>query len=518
MVELKLESYADGLLPKDCFLSVRIGESQKLAALANDRVFKFPQMSERRIGKVELFRRIGSCSIDVDPSNPFKREVDVDCKDAGFGKVGLKFAVGGNDNSAPKKEEEKETGGKRAGKMKAARDYLNRHGLEAHLSDAMQLVLRERPENPVRAFAEKLLLAADAGDKLPPIDGGKPTEEGPPMPASRVQQTAPEEPPKQVTPKNRPAQLEPIAGKSTATRAPVTIVPFNAYYAEHFRSCAPAAMSKVHSLFGAKEVKAKPENKAVASVLPFADYYKANFKVVRAKPENKAVTSVLPFADYCKANFKACSPQAMGRFHSLFPAQAKPAPKALESAAPKASEPPASSMKETENAKRPSVGTWLCSLPVAQLRKAAPKAIEPAVSAPEQKRWVHKASVGTWLAHTLVEDPQAPPAPPAAAPAAPQPVASQAKVIASPQLPSSTGPKAMLLPSVGTWVSRPQPVKKVEPSYQFRPSVGSWLVAPTYTIEEDTKPASKKTAVVPSTMLLGASFASCGIRPTVAFL
>lgn len=54
MVELSLETSEHGL-PKDCYLSIRVGEVQKLSRLSGTRSFKFPQSTKSRFGKIEVF-------------------------------------------------------------------------------------------------------------------------------------------------------------------------------------------------------------------------------------------------------------------------------------------------------------------------------------------------------------------------------------------------------------------------------------------------------------------------------
>merc|ERR1719414_212412 len=92
MVELRLESLGEAHLPKECFVSVRIGDTQKLSRLASSRVYRFPQ-GDRRYGKIEVFRRIGACSIDVDPESAGTREVSINCEEGGFGSLALRIGI-----------------------------------------------------------------------------------------------------------------------------------------------------------------------------------------------------------------------------------------------------------------------------------------------------------------------------------------------------------------------------------------------------------------------------------------
>mmetsp|Transcript_45038 Transcript_45038/g.104330 ORF Transcript_45038/g.104330 Transcript_45038/m.104330 type:complete len:390 (+) Transcript_45038:77-1246(+) len=169
MVELRFESLeADGM-PSECYVSVRIGEHQKFSRLSEKRSFKFAQAPKEgryssRYGKIEIFRRIGSCGLDVDPAREGLREVLVNCSEAGFGSVSMQVAldklgktVPGGEDAVPAVDEHPPVQSTRG---QQAKDYLREHCLEVCLSDAVQAVLRERPADPILMLVQKLQAAS----------------------------------------------------------------------------------------------------------------------------------------------------------------------------------------------------------------------------------------------------------------------------------------------------------------------------------------------------------------------
>mmetsp|Transcript_63565 Transcript_63565/g.151619 ORF Transcript_63565/g.151619 Transcript_63565/m.151619 type:complete len:374 (+) Transcript_63565:115-1236(+) len=187
MVELKFESLEATGMPSDCYVSVRIGEQQKFSRLSERRVFKFTQAAKEgrtsRYGKIEVFRRIGACGLDVDPSSGPLREVNVNCSEAGFGNVAMRVALDRLDKAAaldcgsssvaltsgPTTEPATVAAARddgmpqvRTSRGQQAKDYLREHCLEVCLSDAVQAVLRERPADPIGMLIQKLQAASRA--------------------------------------------------------------------------------------------------------------------------------------------------------------------------------------------------------------------------------------------------------------------------------------------------------------------------------------------------------------------
>jgi len=151
MVELKLEALDFANPEKDTYVAVRVGENQKLARLSASRTFKFPEsaLGDRKFGKVDIFKRIGSASVGIrhDPDMQ-SQELQVPCNEG----MKINFRVTLADKPIPSEKSGKEN----APAMQEAKTYLMDHNLEMVLSDAMQAVLRERPKNPTQFICEKL--------------------------------------------------------------------------------------------------------------------------------------------------------------------------------------------------------------------------------------------------------------------------------------------------------------------------------------------------------------------------
>merc|ERR1712060_162021 len=99
------------------------------------------------------------------------RQVQIGCGDAGT----LRLNVEVNGKGAADKEKpvaEKEGGDEKSNskstKSKVAKEYLRKHSLELQLSEAMQAVLRSRPDDPVQFLADTLLKNVKAGGVVLP--------------------------------------------------------------------------------------------------------------------------------------------------------------------------------------------------------------------------------------------------------------------------------------------------------------------------------------------------------------
>merc|ERR1719171_2198885 len=133
MLELKMDTLEEMGLPQDTFVSVRIGEMQKLSRLASSRVYKFGSAADRKSGKIEVFQRIGTCHLDIDTQNQEPRDVNIICSEAGFGNLRLRVGV---ENTSPNvvAQEDPEDAlrkkkDKQALKVRSAKDYLQKTGV-----------------------------------------------------------------------------------------------------------------------------------------------------------------------------------------------------------------------------------------------------------------------------------------------------------------------------------------------------------------------------------------------------
>eukprot|EP00933_Yihiella_yeosuensis_P028989 TRINITY_DN22734_c0_g4_i3.p1 TRINITY_DN22734_c0_g4~~TRINITY_DN22734_c0_g4_i3.p1 ORF type:complete len:430 (-),score=103.47 TRINITY_DN22734_c0_g4_i3:154-1443(-) len=233
MVELRLEQVEDGSMPKDCFLSVRMGDIQKISRLGASRIYRFPQATGRRQSKIEVFQRIGVLNMDIDSAASTSQEVSINCQDTGFGKLSMKVGI----NTGGKNEEpHPESPGKKApAKVKAAKEYLGKHNLEGRLSEAMQAVLRERPEDPASYMAALLM-------------GGPSSPSKPLAPPRAAAEPLPET--KETNMKSVPVMAAPPQAPSgSVAPKPAELIPFQAYVKEHIKTCPLEFFEKLHQKF-----------------------------------------------------------------------------------------------------------------------------------------------------------------------------------------------------------------------------------------------------------------------------
>lgn len=159
-------------IAEDCYMSVRIGEVQKLAKLSASRVYKFglPAAGQRNYGKVELYRRVGQGIVCIDPAlAEGVNEVHVAQGDDTLLSVNVDVKWPSSAGAAApgsdilNEDEDAERGKTR----RKAKDYLQQHHLEARLAEAMRMVLHEKPDDPVAAMADKLMGNSRVAPRLP---------------------------------------------------------------------------------------------------------------------------------------------------------------------------------------------------------------------------------------------------------------------------------------------------------------------------------------------------------------
>mmetsp|Transcript_98976 Transcript_98976/g.171514 ORF Transcript_98976/g.171514 Transcript_98976/m.171514 type:complete len:454 (-) Transcript_98976:112-1473(-) len=180
MVDLTLEALEfEAQLQKDIYVAVRVGEVQKLSKMAGSRAYKFTKnaIGERRFGKVDVFKRIGSASIGIKPDTDGEQEIKISC---GPDTAAMPFRVkvgstdGDGDKAAAKNV---------SPKVHEAKQYLLEHNLEMRLSEAMQAVLREKPKDPAGFISDMLLKNENQLTRVGP----------PPAPVAEKQAEAPVE-------------------------------------------------------------------------------------------------------------------------------------------------------------------------------------------------------------------------------------------------------------------------------------------------------------------------------------
>jgi len=448
-------------MPQECFISVRVGETQKLSRLAAGRVYRFPEAGDRRFGKIEVFRRIGMCSVDVDLHNEAARDVTVNCQDEGFGHLKLKIGVDQSGRKASADQSALGGGGQQnptsprgavkpeGAKVRAAKDYLNKHGLEVKLSEAMQALLRDRPENPHEYLASKLL----GGKQLPPLANAPSMNSSTKDPLSS--QTLKQH--------NR---LSPLALQVMGP----------GYYTQHFRQMPKGAWSAMHAQFPARAVAKQVSSRGGCAIVPFKAYHTANFAAMpkaawatayalfpkkaggqgAGSKAKVPVSALLPFPAYYGANTLHAPAECWAKLFSKFPAKGAPSTTAVED--------PGVKLKKFNHS--PSVGTWLARRlnPGGSSGAKAPSARErPAVSDVLPFKAYYEANI--------IEAPRSM----FDSLSKKFPVAKGAPAKAAAGEDKPKGPIWTQKPSIGTWLARPQGLKQVTPSFPFLPSVGTWM-------------------------------------------
>lgn len=165
MVDINLEAVNGDSLPKDLYLSLRVGEQQKFAKANNSgRTFKFSTPEDKRVGKLEIYRRVGVAAISLDHEKfqeAHELAVAIDDERVAGKEVKYRFCLGGHGSipTSPKAEGA-EPAKQVSAKVSVAKDYLQKHQLEQRLSEAMQAVLREQPDDPGTFLAQRLTSGA----------------------------------------------------------------------------------------------------------------------------------------------------------------------------------------------------------------------------------------------------------------------------------------------------------------------------------------------------------------------
>jgi len=305
-MEIRIED-VPGTLPAGCFIGVRIAEMLKQRRYDSGCSYTFPKVERRRNAKIDVYRHIGTCNAIVDPEAETDKVISVGVLDPAVSEMKLRVSATAKSPPANKPPDTIRSEAK-----KSAMDYLTTHQLEEKLADAMKVLLVKRPDDPLEFICQYLRSTAS------------------PPPSS------------------------PVAAKPS----PAAVLPFAGYYKRYVAPCAGVDFWKsVHSKFPPVKktslaASAPPALKAVAvaSVLPFAGYYKCN---------------VAPRAgiDFWKS------------VHSKFPPVKKTS---LAASAPPA--PKAVAVSKASFAITPSVGTWMRSKP-AKLAVKKPAAVPQQVKA-----------------------------------------------------------------------------------------------------------------------------------------
>lgn len=273
MVELKLEPL-DNELDRDFYVSVRVGEVQKLSRISTSRSYKFPASAvvDRKFGRIEIFKKVGGAAVGIVPEshNDVDQQVSLTLDDNSEVKFKVSLSGEGGKLQASQRSQQPEDKARAKEvnpKVQAAKSYLEMHNLEMRLSEAMQAVLRDKPEDPAAFVAERLVKSAGMVQRTPKVEqapAAEPATES--APAAPAAQALAPSPAVEKAPAPSPvAQQAPTPSAAAPPRETPKVLPFAPYYVANFRSCGTPALEGLYKSFPAPQV-----NAAAPAVAPAA--------------------------------------------------------------------------------------------------------------------------------------------------------------------------------------------------------------------------------------------------------
>jgi hypothetical protein len=476
MVELRLNTEDWQSFAKDHYMSVRVGENQKLGRVSASRSYKFPSsaIANRKYGKVEIYRRVGSAMVCIDPKMASGvNDVDVEFDGCIGTNTALKFEAElvGPGNEKPASPTKAPSTAETI--TEKATEYMEKHDLEARLAEAVHAVLRARPADPAAFLAEQLLKNGKAEAKLPsPTKSAVEEAKQGPLVAETSKITPPSE-----------AQEHPAQAVAELSQPLLQVAPTcGECYAKHFDEYNPLGNFGPNSKFPAAVVLPPPVQARVPDATPSFLPSMGSFQ-----------GPVLRFGGIARRTPKS-----------------QIAPARVELAMPAPAEIPAAML--------PSVGTWLVNrrmgVPKQVVPVAGAKPVAPVGGSVAEIPAAMLPSVGTWLVNRRMGVPKQIGPVAGAKPAAP--VSGSVAEI-----------PAAMLPSVGTWlVNRrmgvPKQVGEVAGVAPIAPNGGSVSV-PVASLK-DVLPAEEKSVEAQCTShmalnatVMGSYFWSSGLQPSLTF-
>lgn len=226
-MEVRVESAGEAAMPAGSYVSVRLGEVLKQGKYEPNRPFHFPQMDRRRTARIDVYQHIGSCFVGMDPEGSSRHEVSVASNHPDAAKLRLKVTAESKGEDIARHEREVRTNDVRS----QAKDYLAHYCIEERLSEAIKVLLKERPADPIAFICRELQgLVAEPAQQTKPADGSAA------KPGAR--------------PESRPGRL----------------LPFATYYASHLKCGGPEFMARLYSKFPRKETAKAVEAKELETL------------------------------------------------------------------------------------------------------------------------------------------------------------------------------------------------------------------------------------------------------------
>lgn len=146
-MEVRLETLG-AELPRDCFVSVRLGESLKQRRWdPSSCCYHFPLPERRRTAKIDVYKLVGTCAASVDPEMSTSDEVKLMAVEPDA--APFKFRVSVTTKPTALKDDAKTREARTKDAKDSALGYLQSHKVEEKLAEAIRLLLKVRPDDPV---------------------------------------------------------------------------------------------------------------------------------------------------------------------------------------------------------------------------------------------------------------------------------------------------------------------------------------------------------------------------------
>eukprot|EP00434_Breviolum_minutum_P012910 symbB.v1.2.011378.t1/scaffold763.1/size179103/13 len=166
-MEIHVEAANADMLPKGCYVSVRVGDVLKQGRYEPQRAYNFPGIDRRRDVRIDVYQHVGTCLLAAEPDSSSVHDTFATSTHPDF--PAMKFKV----NVTTKQEEVQKSKTDRAAKMKGkAKEYLGKHRIEESLSEAVKALLKEQPTDPLE-FICKYLGGKKDSKPLAPVTSSK---------------------------------------------------------------------------------------------------------------------------------------------------------------------------------------------------------------------------------------------------------------------------------------------------------------------------------------------------------
>eukprot|EP00930_Biecheleria_cincta_P010088 TRINITY_DN111_c1_g2_i2.p1 TRINITY_DN111_c1_g2~~TRINITY_DN111_c1_g2_i2.p1 ORF type:complete len:1061 (-),score=263.42 TRINITY_DN111_c1_g2_i2:666-3848(-) len=151
-MEIRVESAQGQHMPNDSYIGVRIGDVLKQGRYEPNSCYNFPLVERRRNAQIDIYQRIGSCVVAVDPDVKSPTEVNVCSCHPSFPGTTLKVSVQPRNEHTAQQQREQKT---KAAKSQI-KDYLSKFNIEQRLSNAVKTMLEVQPEDPIAFLCTQL--------------------------------------------------------------------------------------------------------------------------------------------------------------------------------------------------------------------------------------------------------------------------------------------------------------------------------------------------------------------------